>query len=335
MVIARNRTYLGVVEATAATGPFRLVDQVDVEQYLKGMGEVLDPSWPQAALRAQAIVARTYALRAMNTAGELCDDQRCQVYLGAQAEYPAMDQAVDATNGQVVVAGGTYAATVYSANGGAFSASRAEGFGTDGGDYPYLRAAPYPTGDPLPWEVQVALSDVASRLGYQGELSSVRVTRTGPSLRALEVTLVGSTGSAIASGLSFASALGLRSTLFAVSTATAATAPPPPPPSSGGFLQVLPDQVGTLAPAGAAAPGAASSPVVDQTGTLGGGPGAPERAAEKMRRHGGPLTRRGVPGWATTLALLLLGGVTAGSVLSARRISARRITARRLSGGAL
>ena len=88
--------------ANASCLRLRLVNHVDVEQYLRGMGEVRDPGWPASALRAQAIAARTYALRAMAGGGQLCDTQQCQVYLGAQAEYGAMDKAVTATRGQVV-----------------------------------------------------------------------------------------------------------------------------------------------------------------------------------------------------------------------------------------
>jgi len=113
----RQAVYRGVVEATAAAGPLRLVNQLDVEQYLRGMGEVRDPTWPPAALQAQAVVARTYALRAMAANGEICDTQRCQVYLGQQAEYGAMDRAVEATRGRVVVYRGRLAAAVYSASG--------------------------------------------------------------------------------------------------------------------------------------------------------------------------------------------------------------------------
>ena len=77
-----------------ATGPLHFVDHIDVEQYLRGMGEVRNPSWPKASLMTQAIAARTYALRSVG--GELCDYDRCQVYLGANAEYGAMDKAVSA-----------------------------------------------------------------------------------------------------------------------------------------------------------------------------------------------------------------------------------------------
>jgi len=246
-VDARGRQYRGFLQADASQGPLRLVNQLDVQQYLQGMGEVRDPRWPAAGLRAQAIVARTYALRAMAAVGELCDDQRCQVYLGAQAEYPAMNRAVADTQGQVVVFRGQLASTVYSANGGGTSATPEEGFGTDSAAYPYLRAAPYLTRDPAPWTVKVALTDLAARFGYAGQLSGARITRRGPSGRAEEVTLDGSAAPKAIDGLAFDAGLGLRSTLFDVQLAQG-PAPPPPPP---GLVQALPDQAPTSPLAGA------------------------------------------------------------------------------------
>lgn len=251
-VPARGRQYRGGIEATAAGGPLRLVNQLDVEVYLKGMGEVRDPRWPPAALRAQAIAARTYALRATAAGAELCDDQRCQVYLGAQAEYAAMNKAVADSAGQVLTFGRKLASAVYSANGGGHSATTEEGFGTPGDGYPYLRAATYQTTDPLPWSVTIALSDVASRLRYPGQVTDVRVGRAGPSGRAIEVILDGTAGPKAVTGLAFDAALGLRSTLFTLRVGTSDA--PPPPPGEASDAQVLPDEVAVAtAPAPAAA----------------------------------------------------------------------------------
>lgn len=234
-----GRRYRGAIEATAGSGDLRFVNQLDVEVYLKGMGEVRDPTWPPASLRAQAVAARTYALRAMSFGGEICDTQRCQVYLGADAEYAVMAKAVDDTRGQVLAYGRTLASAVYSANGGGYSASREEGFGQSGEGYPYLRAAPYPTGDPRPWRVEVALVDAASRLGYRGQLTAVEVTATGPSGRAQVVRLDGSAGSQERTGLAVADALRLPSTLFSTALGTAEA--PPPPPQGESILQTPPE----------------------------------------------------------------------------------------------
>lgn len=225
---ARQRRYRGVIHATAAGGGLRLVNQLGVEQYLKGMGEVLDPSWPPAALAAQAIAARTYALRAMAGAGEICDTQHCQVYLGAQAEYRAMNRAVDGTASKVLLFGRGLASAVYSANGGGFSASQEEGFGWVANDASYLRPAAYPTKDPLPWNLTASLREVGARLGYPGRLTGARVTRTGPSGRALEVTLEGSAGPRKLSGIAFDAGLGLRSTLFSLRVGAGEATPLPP-----------------------------------------------------------------------------------------------------------
>ena len=269
-VPARARHYRGVIEATAATGALRFVNQVNVETYLKGMGEVRNPSWPAASLRTQAIAARTYAMRAMAAGGELCDSQRCQVYLGATAEYTAMNKAVADTSGQVLFFGQTLASTVYSANGGGFSASREEGFGTTGSNYPYLRPSPYQTTDAASWQVVAPLKEIAARLGYPGTLAAVDVSRRGPSGRALELRLDGSSGARSVTGLAFDAGLGLRSTLF---TLRVTTAVPVGTLGKGAQIQALPEDA-----AAAAASGVQGDPSVSAA-ALPSLPGGPRLAA--------------------------------------------------------
>jgi stage II sporulation protein D len=243
-VPARNARYRGDVEASWGGGALRLVNELDVEQYLRGMGEVRDPTWPAASLRAQAIAARTYALRAMRAAGEICDTQRCQVYLGQQAEYGAMDVAVAETAGRVLVFGGGLAAAVYSANGAGVSATPNEGFGTPDESYPYLRASPYETRSPAPWTSRIAVRDLATRLRYPGDITAVSVAATGPSGRPLTVAVTGSAGERTVSATDLADKLSLRSTKWEVRVELG-EAPPPPPEGEG--VQLLPDELPTRA----------------------------------------------------------------------------------------
>jgi stage II sporulation protein D len=289
---AIGRRYRDMVEATGISpgvATLRLINEVGVEDYLRGMGEVLDPAWPQASLRAQAIAARTYALRAMKTSGEICADQRCQVYLGQQAEYGAMDQAVSQTAGQVVVFGGGLASTVYSANAGGTSASTEEGFGptvaASASAFPYLRPGRYLTHDPRPWSVSVALDRVAGRLNYPGTVSSVVVSQVGPSGRALTVTVDGTAGPRAVPGTEFASDLGLRSTLFRTRLDVAEEAPAPPPAAP---LQVPPEQ----AAAAAAPPPVVSSPDAPLSAQV-----APGRLDTPGQPSGRPGGNAGAPGW--------------------------------------
>jgi len=165
---------------------------------------------------------------------------------------------------------------VYSANGGGHSASREEGFGTNSDGYPYLRPAPYLTNDPSPWKIEVALSDVAARFGYRGALSNVAVQQAGPSGRAIQIVLDGSSGPKVVAGRSFAASLGLKSTLFTLHATTADVAPPPPAP--GGALQGLPEEAAQADVAGAGAQSAtADTPTVAKSGV----------STEPLRHDGG------------------------------------------------
>ena len=286
-----------MIEATGVApgvAMLRLLNEIGVEDYLRGMGEVLDPSWPQASLRAQAIAARTYALRAMKTSGEICAGQRCQVYLGQQAEYRAMNEAVAQTAGQVLVFGNGLASTVYSANAGGMSATTEEGFGptvaASASAFPYLRSAPYPTGDRGPWSVSVALDRLAGRLRYPGTVSSVSVTKVGPSGRALTVAVEGTAGPRTVPGVEFASALGLKSTLFRARLDVAEAAPPPPPAAP---LQVPPEQA--AAPAGAPAPAPTTPDAAESSATGVDGPVGGFGATGQTR------TDRSPPAWPAVL----------------------------------
>ena len=208
-----GKRYRGSFELLAQGG-IRIVNELDVEQYLRGMGEITDARWPAAALEAQAIAARTYAFRTMASAGEVCPTQRCQVYVGVRAEYAAMDAAVAATRGKVVTYDkGKLAVTFYSASGGGTIATPLEAFGGSG-DFPYLQSGTYPTGDLKSWVVTMTIDEVGRRVGYPGRASRAEVTRVGPSGRATEVTVSGDTTELTIEGPRFDAALGLRSTLF-------------------------------------------------------------------------------------------------------------------------
>ena len=78
----------------------QVVNAVGLESYVEGVvGEEMPNYWPQAALEAQAVAARTYALAQLSsvvTASpfDLYDDTRSQVYGGIAAETPSTEQAV-------------------------------------------------------------------------------------------------------------------------------------------------------------------------------------------------------------------------------------------------
>ena len=89
---------------------FDVVNDLDLEDYLMGLlPRELPAEWHAAAFRAQAVVARTYAIWELKTAGstrgyfDVYDDDKSQVYGGLDAEIAKSRAAVAATRGQVVV----------------------------------------------------------------------------------------------------------------------------------------------------------------------------------------------------------------------------------------
>ena len=89
-----------------------VINLVDLEQYLYSVvPHEMSPSWPVAALAAQAVCARTYVLQRSNPKRDydLRPSEADQVYGGIATESPAGRAAVDATAGQVLRYGGGFA----------------------------------------------------------------------------------------------------------------------------------------------------------------------------------------------------------------------------------
>jgi SpoIID/LytB domain protein len=219
-----GRSYRGLIQAATGGKGLQLTNEVDVEQYLRGLGE-MPASWPAAALQAQAITARTFAIRAAAAGKTLCDTQQCQVYIGAGNEHASTSAAAVTTRGQVLTYKGALAETVYSASAGGLTATAEEGFGPGSPDLPYLKPVRYDVADPQLWALTLPLQQAGARLGYRGAVREAKVTRTGPSGRPLEIVFDGESGPMAVDGHRFWAEFQLRSTLFTLRTEVAE--PPP------------------------------------------------------------------------------------------------------------
>lgn len=93
---------------------------MNIEEYVKGVVPKEVPSWwPDAALRAQAIAARSYALASRNgkhaaEGYDVCSTTCCQVY--GDERYVNTNQAVEDTRGIVGMYNGKIALTFFSAS---------------------------------------------------------------------------------------------------------------------------------------------------------------------------------------------------------------------------
>jgi len=121
-----------------------VIDYVGLEPYLKGVVPAEMPSnWSAAALQAQAVAARSYALANLVKTGpfDLYGDSRSQVYGGVAAESAATDAAVDSTSGMVVQYDGKIADTLFHSSSGGRTVSSLEATGVA---VPYLVSVPDP-----------------------------------------------------------------------------------------------------------------------------------------------------------------------------------------------
>ena len=104
--------------------------EMPLEQYMLGIYEVPD-SWPIEALKAQAVAARSYALAYTNNgANEICTTQACQVYKGGN-KGGNWEQAVRATEGEVMVNGGQVIKAWYSSTDGGYTFTSGDIWGSN------------------------------------------------------------------------------------------------------------------------------------------------------------------------------------------------------------
>jgi stage II sporulation protein D len=160
--------YRGAPAIVRIDGREALIATLDVETYLYGVvGLEASPGWPPAALQAQSIIARTYALqrRTLGRAYDVTMTQSDQRYGGIGAESPACIAAVDATRGLQLAFDGGPASVFYSSSCGGHTEDASELWGRAG--LPYLRgvACPYCTTAPdYRWQRSIALASVEAAL---------------------------------------------------------------------------------------------------------------------------------------------------------------------------
>jgi stage II sporulation protein D len=150
-LLVNGRAFRGKLTVISDGKLLQVVDTLGLEAYLKGVVAAEMPqAWPEPALEAQAVAARTYALFNLQKGQpfDLYADGRSQVYGGVADETPSTDAAVVATRGQVVLWNGQVADTVYSSTSGGRTASALAALGRD---IPYLVsvADPYDNLSPL------------------------------------------------------------------------------------------------------------------------------------------------------------------------------------------
>ena len=97
----KNRRYAGELRVSLNDKKLNIINYIKLEKYLKSVvGSEMPKEFPLAALQAQAIAARTYALKLLdkNKSFDLHSTQASQVYLGLEAETGKTNRAVRSTS---------------------------------------------------------------------------------------------------------------------------------------------------------------------------------------------------------------------------------------------
>jgi stage II sporulation protein D len=215
-----DRWYRGRTKLVKSGWGLTAVNQVDLEQYLASvLGGEMNGNWPQEALKAQAVAARSYALhkrqRHSNGVYDLGRTTSSQVYKGLAAESIGTQMAVTATAGQVLTYKGQIIEAVFHSSSGGHT-ENVEDIWVQ--PLPYLRGVQdYDQGTPVfQWVASFPASELSRRISGVGNISSMTPLRTTPHGRIVTMRVVGSAGTRTISGDALRKALNLRSTLFTV-----------------------------------------------------------------------------------------------------------------------
>ncbi len=139
----RARLYPGRLRVQPnAYGTYTLVNQVPLEKYLRGVVPYeIGRNAPKASLEAQAVIARTYALKNVRRFAvdnyELCADTHCQVYFGITGASSSTDRAIASTRGMVLTYDNKLVDALYSSTTGGVTAFFDDVW--NGTQRPYLR----------------------------------------------------------------------------------------------------------------------------------------------------------------------------------------------------
>jgi stage II sporulation protein D len=229
VIYAGSKPYRGGLEVKWRAPGLMVVNTLDLEAYLYGVVPKEAPTqWEMAALRAQAIVARTYALykrtrqatRDYDVAAQYSRDQH---YDGYSVEHARTTQAVNDTQGLVLICHGELIPAYYHAESAGFTENSEQVWSSP---HPCLRAvkAPiHPASPYLQWSASPSLQDIRAALVRQGyAIGAIRFlepTERSATGRITRLKISHTSGETVMRGTDFRLALGpevIRSTRFTV-----------------------------------------------------------------------------------------------------------------------
>lgn len=203
------------------------VETMSLESYLMGVvaGEMQN-DWPQEALKAQAIIARTFALRFIADGGSKyegamlsTDVSEAQAY-DLESVNERVRRAVQETEGMIILCQGQPIQAWFHAHAGGVTATAQEGLDYQKAEPPSTRSIQVRESDKAPedvqhWMAQFPLGQVQQALDALGggDAAQLAIGERGPSGRVLTFTAGEGTVSAVALRMQLGSTT-MKSTLL-------------------------------------------------------------------------------------------------------------------------
>ena len=216
LVKVEGQLYRGRLQVRGGgDGRLLVINQLPLELYLPSVvGSEMPAAWPQAALRAQAVAARTYAISQLKPQAlfDLKATVDSQMYRGVAAETDSTRSAVAATRSLVLMQGNALINAVFHSSSGGSTENSGEVWSRQ---FPYLVSVPdFDESSPMhQWQLRIEpeqLRRVFRETDGVNRIDVLAVSRTGRIRRA---RVSGPAGSLELSGAELRQRLGLRSTL--------------------------------------------------------------------------------------------------------------------------
>ncbi len=257
LVMLRQHRYRGRLQVRASGEALQAINHVDLESYLTSVvGSEMPASWPLAALRAQAVAARTYALtqRRPSSAFDLQASVASQMYKGVEAETDSTREAVASTRAQVLMHGNGLINAVFHSSSGGMTENSGELWSRQ---LPYLVSVPdFDENSPMrQWEKRFDPGQLRQSFPETGGVNSIDVLLASSSGRIRQARVNGPSGSLVLTGTDLRKRLGLRSTMVRFQfqlpgPVTPTAGPPPPPPLEASVVDSASGSGGPPAPLG-------------------------------------------------------------------------------------
>lgn len=209
-LLVMGTRYTGNIDIWKGNNGLYVVNEIPIEEYVKDVvAAEVNPEWDMEALKAQAVVSRTYGLYQKRMNGNsiyhIASSVIHQVYKGSKPDI-RVSYAVSQTQGEVLTYNGELFEAFYHSTCGGMTENPEEVFGKS---YPYLKSlessceiSPYSF-----WEKSIPLEEIEKALGIQG-IKDISIKSYTKSKRVKQLEIVYQTGKTIISGNDLRKALG-------------------------------------------------------------------------------------------------------------------------------